>query len=87
MSITKDEILSRVKNILAKILNTDEDKITLEKKLVADLGAESLDLVTLLVELEDAFDKKITNEEAEKLVTVSDVVTFIQSKLNSGEVN
>jgi acyl carrier protein len=87
MSITNDEILSRVKNILAAVLNTDEDQITPEKKLVADLGAESLDLVTLLVELEDAFDKKITNEEAEKLVTVSDVVTFIQSKLSSGEAN
>ena len=69
------EILGKVKNVVAEKLNVGEDQVTTEAKFVEDLGADSLDQVELIMALEDDFDLKIPEEEAEKLVTVGSAVS------------
>ena len=81
MSAKKEEIFEKVKQIVAEVLNIEEEKITLESRFMEDLGAESLDIVTLLIEFEDKFDKKIPEEDAMKLISVNDVVNYIEEKL------
>lgn len=80
MDEKSNEIFLKVKKIIAEVLNIEEEKISMESKIVADLGAESLDIITLLMEFEDAFNSKIPDEDAEKLVTVSDAVEYIKQK-------
>ncbi|GIW50506.1 MAG: acyl carrier protein [Anoxybacillus sp.] len=57
-------------------------KWTLESSFKEDLGADSLDVVELVMELEDEFDMEISDEEAEKIVTVGDAVNYIKSRLS-----
>jgi len=64
-----DDVYKKVKEVIAEVLATDEKELDLETKIVDDLGAESLDIITLLMEFEDAFDRKIPDEDAEKLIT------------------
>lgn len=78
--MTKEEILTKVKNVVAEKLNVGEDQVTTEAKFVEDLGADSLDQVELIMALEDDFDLKIPEEEAEKLVTVGSAVSYILEK-------
>jgi acyl carrier protein len=72
-----DKTFDRVKQVVAEVFSSNESELTLETKFVDDLGAESLDIITLLMEFEDAFDKRIPEEDAEKLVTVGDAVKYI----------
>ena len=74
-----DKTFNRVKEVVAEVFNSDESELTLETKFIDDLGAESLDIITLLMEFEDAFDKRIPEEDAEKLVTVGDAVKYIMT--------
>jgi len=76
---TTADVYDRVRKVIAEVFNTDEAKITMETKFVEDLGAESLDIVTLLMEFEDEFDREIPDEEVEKLTTVGDAVRYIMS--------
>lgn len=76
----KDEILAKVKSVVAEKLNVGEDQVTLDAKFVEDLGADSLDQVELIMAMEDEFDLKIPEEEAEKLVTVGNAVDYIIEK-------
>ena len=80
MDEKKKEIFTRVKKVIAEVLSLDEDKITMESKIVDDLGAESLDLVTMLMEFEDEFNNKIPDQDAERLLTVKDTVDYIMEK-------
>lgn len=66
-----------MKKIIVDRLSVDEDKITLDATFKDDLGADSLDIVELIMELEDEFDLEISDEDAEKISTVGDVVTYI----------
>jgi acyl carrier protein len=84
MSNIENDIFEKVKKIISKVLNLPEEKITENSKLVDELGAESLDFITLIMEFEDVFDKKISDIEAQKLVTVDDIVKFINQKINVG---
>jgi acyl carrier protein len=84
MDTKTEEIYNKVKKIIAEVLNIEEEKITPESKIVVDLGAESLDIITLLMEFEDAFNGKIPDEDAEKLVTVNDAVEYIKALTNKG---
>ena len=84
MSNIENDIFEKVKKIISKVLNLPEEKIAENSKLVDELGAESLDFITLIMEFEDAFDKKISDIEAQKLVTVADIVNFINQKINVG---
>lgn len=72
------EIFSRVKNIIVDRLGVEEAKVTVEATFKDDLGADSLDVVELIMELEDEFDLEISDEDAAKIVTVGDVVTYIE---------
>lgn len=79
--MTKEEILGKVKAVVAEKLNVGEDQVTTEAKFVEDLGADSLDQVELIMSLEDEFELKIPEEEAEKLQTVGSAVDYIVGKL------
>ena len=74
-----DKTFTKVKAVVAEVFNSDEKELTLETKFVDDLGAESLDIITLLMEFEDAFDRKIPEEDAEKLITIGDAVEYIMT--------
>lgn len=70
--------IDKVKELLAAQLNIPQDKINDDSKLVEDLGADSLDMVEMLMTLEDEFGISISDEDALKLKTVSDIVAYIE---------
>ena len=72
----------KLKKIIAEVLNVDEEEITMETTFVDDLGADSLDIFQIIMGLEEEFDIEIANEEAEKIVTVSDAVEQIQKAMS-----
>ena len=74
------DILERVKSIIVDRLGVEEGEIKLESSFKEDLGADSLDVVELVMELEDEFDMEISDEDAEKINTVADVVNYIASQ-------
>ncbi|MED1202106.1 acyl carrier protein [Heyndrickxia acidicola] len=74
------EVLERVTKIIVDRLGVEESKVTLEANFKDDLGADSLDVVELVMELEDEFDMEISDDDAEKIATVGDAVNYIQSK-------
>ncbi len=80
--LSKDNIVSKVKEITSEQLGVDESQITPEAKFVDDLGADSLDTVELVMALEEEFDLEISDEEAEKLTTVNRVVSYIEDCLD-----
>ena len=69
----------KVRNIICNQLGKSEDKVTLESSIVEDLGADSLDVVEMLMALEDKFDMTLPDEACANLRTVNDIVTFIDS--------
>jgi acyl carrier protein len=71
---------SHVKNVIAKQLGVDIEKVTSEASFVDTLGADSLDLVELIMTLEEEFNIEITDGDAEKLLTVQDAIEFIKEK-------
>lgn len=75
-------IFEKVCEIIANELSVSKDEITLETSLQDDLGADSLDAVELIMTLEEEFDTSISDEEAQNLKTVGDIVRFIEN-LNS----
>ena len=70
-------IEERLKEIIIKQFGESEKQVTLESSFVNDLGADSLDIVELVMELEDEFDVSIPDEDAEKMQTVGDAVKYI----------
>ena len=70
----------KVKKLLAEQLNIAPDKIDLKSRVIEDLGADSLDVVEMLMVLEDEFNITVSDEESLKLKTVSDIVNLIDSK-------
>ena len=73
------EIANRVKSIITDKLGVEESQVTPEASFTNDLGADSLDTVELIMELEKEFDLSIPDEEAEKIVTVGDAIAFIEN--------
>jgi len=69
----------KVKKIISEQLDIDIDEIVPEASFVDDLGADSLDLVELVMAMEEAFDLEISDEEAEKLRTVQDAIDYINA--------
>ena len=76
------EYFDKVKEIIIDKLGVEESKITLESKFIADLGADSLDTVELIMQFEEEFGIEIPDEDAEKLLSVSHAVEYISNKIN-----
>ncbi len=73
-------VQGKVKDIIVDQLGVDPEKVKLESKFIEDLGADSLDIVELVMAMEEEFDIEIPDEDAEKLKTVNDVQTYLVSK-------
>ncbi len=71
------DILVAVKKMVASQLGKSEDEISPESSFIEDLGADSLDLVELIMSMEDEFGLEISDQDAESIVTVQDAITFI----------
>ena len=71
------ETLEKVKKIIVEQLGVDEEEVTAQASFVDDLGADSLDTVELVMAFEEEFDIEIPDEDAEKITTVQDAVTYI----------
>lgn len=74
------DIMTKIRDVVADKLDADPSDITEEASFVDDLGADSLDVVELIMGLEDEFGIEISDEEAESIRTVGDAVSFIQDK-------
>lgn len=72
-------VLEKVKVILSEQFDIDEDTITLDTDIQEDLGADSLDVVDLLMSIEDEFEVEIPDEEIENIRTVGELVSFIEA--------
>jgi acyl carrier protein len=75
--LDRDEVTRRVRELLAEALHRNVDDIGVDDRLVEDLGAASVDLITLVFELEDAFGRTFEDEDIRGLTTVRSVVDFI----------
>ncbi len=75
-----DDVANRVKKIVVDHLGIDEAKVTEEASFIDDLGADSLDTVELVMAFEEEFGSEISDNEAEKILTVGDAIKFIESK-------
>ncbi len=71
-------LIEEVKEVVVEQLNVNPDEVKEESKFVEDLGADSLDVVELVMALEEKFDIEIPDTDAEKIVTVNDAITYIQ---------
>jgi acyl carrier protein len=75
------EVYEKIKKIISDRFGVSEDRVTMEATFKNDLGADSLDVVELVMELEDAFDIEVPDEDAEGLTTVGAVVEYIKTKI------
>lgn len=76
-----ESVYERMKKIVAEQLGVDEEQVTPEASFVEDLNADSLDLVDLIMTLEEQFGMEISDEDAEKIVTVQDAINFIEEHM------
>ncbi|MEJ7750410.1 MAG: acyl carrier protein [Thermoleophilaceae bacterium] len=83
--MTRDEVLGRIREHLATELEVDPAQITDSTRFREDLEADSLDLVELTVELEDAYGIRIPDEEAAKILTVGQAADFVATRVEAGE--
>ena len=71
-----------LQEIIAEVLNVDPEEFTMDTTFVDDLGADSLDVFQIIMGIEEEFDIEISNEDAEKIVTVGDAVEQIKNAVN-----
>ena len=79
--MSTEEVFERVKKIIVEQLGATEASVTMEASFIDDLGADSLDIVELVMALEEEFDIEIPDSDAEKVVTVGDVVDYIKENV------
>ena len=77
--VSNKETFEMVKKIIVERFGIDEDRVTAEMTFKDDLGADSLDIVELVMEMEDVFGTEISDEDAEQITTVGNAVTFIDN--------
>lgn len=75
------DVLERVKELVVEQLGVEADEVTSEASFVDDLGADSLDIVELVMAFEEEFDLEIPDEDAEKINTVGSAVSYIKAKM------
>jgi acyl carrier protein len=81
-SMSKEEIMGKLKPVIAEQLGVDEGEVTDTASFTEDLNADSLDLVELIMSLEEQFGLQISDEDAEKLTTVGEAVDYIYEHTN-----
>ncbi len=74
-------VFEKVRDIIVDQLDVDEDKVKMEASITEDLGADSLDVVDLVMSLEEEFDVEIPDEQVENIKTVGDIVKFIEENI------
>ena len=79
--MSSEEVLEKVKGIIVEQLGVADSAVTMEASFIDDLGADSLDIVELVMALEEEFDIEIPDADAEKVVTVGDVVDYIEENV------
>ena len=79
--MSSEEIFEKVKSIIVEQLGVTETSVTMEASFIDDLGADSLDIVELVMALEEEFDIESPDADAEKVVTVGDVVDYIKENV------
>ena len=79
--MSSEEVLEKLKGIIVEQLGVSESAVTMEASFIDDLGADSLDLVELIMGIEEEFNIEIPDGEAEKVVTVGDVVDYIKENV------
>ncbi|MBQ7216102.1 MAG: acyl carrier protein [Synergistaceae bacterium] len=83
--MTKEEVVAKLKAIVSDRLDVEADQVTPEKNFVEDLGADSLDIVELIMGIEEEFDIEIPDEDAEKLTSVGEAMNYTLSKIGVDE--
>lgn len=76
----KENLFEKVKAIIVDQLGVEEEEVTLESSFIEDLGADSLDIVELIMALEEEFEIEVPDEDAEKLTTVGSAVEYIKAQ-------
>ena len=79
--MSTEEVFEKVKAIIVEQLGATEASVTMEASFIDDLGADSLDIVELVMAIEEEFDIEIPDADAEKVVTVGDVVDYIKENV------
>ena len=77
--MTEEEIFNKIKDMIADNFDVDKDKITEDTNFMNDLDADSIDLVEFILQLEDEFGAEIPDDEAEKIKTIGDAVSYIKA--------
>ena len=77
------DTFQEVKEVIVDLLGVDESKVTLEARFREDLEADSLDLVEMIMAFEDKFGSEISDEDAQKISTVGDIVKYIDERMNA----
>ena len=73
-------VFEKIKDIIVEQLDVEDDAVTMEASITEDLGADSLDVVDLVMSIEESFDVEIPDEEVENIKTVGDIVKYIEDK-------
>ena len=81
ITMSSEEVFEKVKSIIVEQLGVTEATVTMEASFIDDLGADSLDILELIMALEEEFDIEIPDADAEKVVTVGDVVDYIKENV------
>ena len=74
-------VFDKIKDIIVEQLDVEEDAVTMEASITEDLGADSMDVVDLVMSIEESFDVEIPDEEVENIKTVGDIVKYIENKV------
>ena len=77
---SNEEIAERIKSIIVEQLGVSKEELTPQASFIEDLGADSLDIVELIMALEEEYEMEIPDEDAEKIQTVEDVINYVQAR-------